>query len=70
MAGHRTPVPRIQSEPRAARPSAAASVLSLDFGSHHMEDDNLKSELERLKAENARLNLHYSRRSRFDRQRA
>ena len=32
-----------------------ASVLSLDFGSHHMEDDNLKSELERLKAENARL---------------
>ena len=55
MAGHRTPVPRIQSEPRAARPSAAASVLSLDFGSHHMEDDNLKSELERLKAENARL---------------
>ena len=49
MAGHRTPVPRIQSEPRAARPSAAASVLSLDFGSHHMEDDNLKSELERLR---------------------
>ena len=46
MAGHRTPVPRIQSEPRAARPSAAASVLLLDFGSHHMEDDNLKSELE------------------------
>ena len=42
----------VQSEPRGGA-QARRFVLSLDFGSHHMADDNLKSELDRLKAPGA-----------------